>query len=438
MIWWFYNLLFVVAFIVLMPRFLWRMRRRGGYARDFMNRIGRYRPEVEAQLGEGGRVWLHAVSVGEVFVALDIMKRWRERDPSVRFVLSVTTSTGHAIAERELPPADALIYFPVDFPPVINRVLDLVRPAAIILVEIEIWPNLIRSAHRRGIPVMMVNGRMSERSHRGYRKLRAFTSRVLPLMSPLCMQSDEDAARILDLGARPDAVTVTGSAKYDIAPDAGAADDARVRGILRRAGVGDQHMIMLGGSTWPGEEDALIDVYKGLKSRYRRLVLVLVPRHVERRDEVVGVIRDHARTCVLRSSITETSPVRPEPPDVLLVDTTGELKEFYACADVIFVGKSLTRHGGQNIIEPAVYGKPIVVGPHMENFRAIVRDFEAAGALIRVETLQQMRRAIDDLLDDPDKRHEVGTAASGVVQAGKGAIDRMLDLVIPSVADSRE
>ncbi len=197
--------------------------------------------------------------------------------------------------------------------------------------------------------------------------------------------------------------------------------------MLAEAQITDQHLIVLGGSTWPGEEDALMDAYKGLKTRHRNLVMIFAPRHVERVDDVERDIRTHAMTYALRSKLGR-EPVR-NTPQILVLDTTGELKHFYSCADVIFIGKSLTQHGGQNPIEAALYGKPVICGPHMENFRGVVEDFRQADALIQVPDLQNLRRSIDDLLSNAQRREMMGARAAEVVEKKRGVLERTLDLL---------
>lgn len=426
MVWILYNVLFAVGFTLMLPRFLLRMARRGGYARDFGQRFGRYDDELQDRLASARRVWVHAVSVGEIFVALKMMQQWRARRPDLRFVLTTTTSTGYALARRELPSDDVLLYFPLDLPFIARRVLDLIRPQAIVLVELELWPNLIRLAHERAIPVMLANGRVSDRSYRGYQRLRFFSRRLLPLIDLFCVQTRLDGDRLAALGAPRNRIQALGSAKYDVAV-ADHSGEEKARALLAEAQITEQHQIVLGGSTWPGEEDALMDAYKGLKTRHRNLVMVIAPRHVERADAVVREIKEHALTFVRRSQLGR-EPVR-RTPQVLLLDTTGELKNFYACADVIFVGKSLTQHGGQNPIEPALHGKPIVCGPHMENFRGVVEDFRNADALIQVPDLQNLRRTLDELLSDAQRRHSMGQRAAEVVEEKRGVIDHTLDLL---------
>ena len=425
MIWWLYNLGFAFGFSLMLPRFLWRMARRGGYARNFLQRFGRYSPETRAQLAEGGRVWIHAVSVGEVGVALRLILELRAAQPALRFVLSTTTSTGHAVARKQLDPAIPLIYFPLDVPPVSRRVVRLIRPRALLLIENEMWPNLIRTARKHNVPVAMINARISAHSFRGYRLLRFLTRQLLPQFSAFYAQGQPDADRLIALGAPADRLRVMGSAKYDLAP-AGAGGEEKARTALTEAGFAAARPLLLGGSTWPGEETVLLDTLVALRPLVPDLALVLVPRHAERRAEVLREIEARHLKVVCRSEMK-----KQERPDVLLVDTTGELRNFYAVASVIFVGKSLTQHGGQNIIEPAACAKPVLVGPNMENFESIVPDFLAARALVQVSDAAGLRAAAARLLQDPAEAQAMGARAAAVVSGKSGALHATVQQLLP-------
>ncbi len=425
MIWWLYNLGFAFGFSLMLPRFLWRMARRGGYARNFLQRFGRYSPETRAQLAEGGRVWIHAVSVGEVGVALRLILELRAAQPELRFVLSTTTSTGHAVARKQLDPAIPLIYFPLDVPPVSRRVVRLIRPRALLLIENEMWPNLIRTARKHNVPVAMINARISAHSFRGYRLLRFLTRQLLPQFSAFYAQGQPDADRLIALGAPADRLRVMGSAKYDLAP-AGAGGAEKARTALTEAGFAAASPLLLGGSTWPGEEAVLLDTLVALRPLVPDLALVLVPRHAERRAEVLREIEERHLKVVCRSEMN-----KQERPDVLLVDTTGELRNFYAVASVIFVGKSLTQHGGQNIIEPAACAKPVLVGPNMENFESIVPDFLAARALVQVGDAAGLRAAAARLLQDPAEAQAMGARAAAVVSGKSGALHATVQQLLP-------
>ncbi len=434
MIWWLYNLLFPVAFAFLLPHFLLRMLRRGGYGRDFSQRFGRYGAAEAARLAAPGRpIWIQAVSVGELAVAFSFMDEVRRRDPAVRFVLTTNTSTGHALALKKIQAPDVTLYFPMDVPWVIPGALRRIRPSAVVLVENEMWPNLIRYARRQGIPTVMVNGRISEHSFRGYRKIRFITRRLLPQIHWFCAQSAVDRDRLLALGAPADRVEIAGSAKYDLEPTAPTAE-ARACALLAKIGVKPGHPVLVGGSTWAGEEEVLLDFYREAKPAYPGLMLVLVPRHAERRGEVLEEIRKRGLGVIQRSQFPDGAALPDKRPDVLLVDTTGELRGFYAAADVVFVGKSLTQTGGQNPIEPARDGKPVVVGPHMENFAAIARDFLEARAWAQAQDADELKAVLRLLLGNPAERARLGRAAAELVARQAGATRRMADRVLAARA----
>jgi len=431
MFWFVYNVLFAVGYTLMMPHFLLRMWRRGGYRKGFLHRLGRYEPDVRRRLQERRRIWIHAVSVGEIFVALRFMEEIRNAQPGTAFVLTTTTSTGHKMAEGKLNANDVLLYFPTDFPAVVNRVLNIVNPIAILLTESELWPNLIRKAKGRGIPIILINGRISESSFKGYRRIRVFFSKVLRWMDLLLVQSDMDRQRLVELGADPTSVRVMGSAKYDIT-QSNAAGQEGIRQVLKSCDMAGDSLLLVGGSTWKGEEEILLDLLKRLRPEFPALKLVLVPRHAERRAEVEGVIKASGLSHVRRSEIGK-APAASATSDVLLVDTTGELKDFYASADIIFVGKSLTSKGGQNIIEPAGLAKPIIVGPHMSNFEGVVADFLAADAIVQVSDVAGLELAVRVLLCDRDRREGLGRRAKDVVAAKKGACRESVKAILATI-----
>jgi 3-deoxy-D-manno-octulosonic-acid transferase len=429
-IWWVYNLLFPIAFAFLLPHFIMRMLRRGGYSRNFAQRFGMYK-EAEATLldAPGRPIWIQAVSVGELAVAFSFMEEVRHQDPTVRFVLTTNTSTGHRLALKKIKMPDVTLYFPMDVPWVMPRVLRRIRPAAVVLIENEMWPNLIRYARKQGIPSIMINGRISEHSFQGYRKVRFITRKLLPQIHWFCVQSIPDRDRLLALGAPADRVEITGSAKYDLERTPLEAR-RRARAVLTKIGVRETDPVLLGGSTWAGEEEVLLDIYRKARATRSNLMLVLVPRHAERREEVLAAIRSQALTVCQRSQYADEAEPLAKRPDVLLVDTTGELRGFYAVSDLIFVGKSLTQTGGQNPIEPAKDGKPIVVGPHMENFPAISQDFLAAHAYAQAGDAKELEGLILDLLDNSAERVRLGRAAAELVLRKAGAISLMADRVL--------
>ena len=435
MIWWVYNLVFPVAFAFLLPHFLLRMLRRGGYGQHFLQRFGHYGAGEAARIDAPGRpIWIQAVSVGELAVAFSFMEEIRRQDPTVRFVLTTNTSTGHRLALQKIREPDVTLYFPMDVPWVVPRVLRRLRPSVVVLVENEMWPNLIRYARLQRIPTVMINGRISEHSFRGYRRIRFITRRLLPQIHWFCVQSDDDRERLLALGAPAERVEVTGSAKYDITPTGpGAAE--RARAVLAKIGVKPGDPVLVGGSTWDGEEEVLLDLFGDARVRHPGLMLVLVPRHAERREQVLEAIRRRGLAVAQRSRLPDDAPPPAERPDVLLVDTTGELRGFYAVADVVFVGKSLTQTGGQNPIEPAIDGKPIVVGPHMENFPAVSRDFKKAGAWRQARDAGDLQAMVLRLLENAEERGRLGTAAAELVECKAGATRLMAQRVLSARVD---
>lgn len=423
MIWLIYNLLFPVVFLLALPYYLLRMVRRGGYWKGFVQRLGVYDAGLKERLAARPRVWVHAVSVGETFVALRFMEEWRKTHSNMAFVLSVNTSTGRDLAAKLMHPDDVMVYFPVDTPPVLWRVFRTLRPTLLVLTECEFWPNLIGMARKRGVPVMLINGRLSDRSFRGYRRFRWLFRPVLQLINRLSVQSAQDRERFLELGVDPASVQVAGSAKYDVALQ-GPGNLETARQILKEGGIGPDALVLLGGSTWAGEEDILLDRVVRLRGNHPGLKLVLVPRHAERRDEVVEAIRKRGLAYVQRSKGGAVQG--GERTDVLLADTTGELRHLYTAATVIFVGKSLTQHGGQNPIEPAACGKPILVGPHMENFADVMREFLGAGAVLQVADAAALEQGIRNLLGDEGERRRLGERAFGVVQRNRGSLKAMI------------
>jgi len=438
MIWFFYNLLFPLGFLILLPKFLSRMMRRGGYRKHFEQRFGFYGKGTTARLAEVRRIWVHAVSVGEIQIALRLMEAVRLANPEARFVLSTATSTAHALAKNALNSDDVLIYFPIDLPGVMKRTFNAIHPLKLILVECEFWPNLIRQAHRRKVPIALMNGRISDSSFRGYMRVRPLTRSLLERIDSFCVQSRQDADRIMAMGARPASVHTLGTAKYDLLPPA--SNVATVaRFIFQKMGVPEPAKILLGGSTWPGEEEALCAIYRTLKADHPELFLVLVPRHAERREEVQQLIGEQGLSCTLlsqlRDSFSEDVVFRGSnemrgtvlgTSSVLLVDTTGELMNFYAVSDVVFVGKSLYEHGGQNPIEPALFGKAIIVGPNMENFGSVMDDFKGKEALYQVQDISELEEKIEKLLVDSTARTQLGRAAQQVVESHRGVIDKMV------------
>jgi 3-deoxy-D-manno-octulosonic-acid transferase len=427
MYWWLYNVAFVTGFTLLLPRYLWRMCRRGGYARGFTQRFARYDEQTLSKLEARRRIWIHAVSVGEVYVALRFIETYRRQHPELAFVLTTNTSTGHRIAEARLHADDVLLYFPIDLPVIVNRVLERLRPEALVLTECELWPNLVRLADDRGVPIALLNGRVSDSSYRGYRMCRPLFRNLLQRFAVALVQGEQDASRIRELGARPERTHVLGTAKYDVATK----DTSKmelIRGVLDAAGFPAGAPVLVGGSTWPGEERILLEVYEHVRQDVKALKLVLVPRHFERAAEVERELNGVGANYVKRSAL-EPGKTGKQDADVLLLDSTGELVGVYAHATVIFVGKSLSNHGGQNIIEPALFGKPVLFGPNMENFPVVVEDFLTADAAVQVADQAELEARVRELLVDPAAADALGARAAELVSLKRGCMERSVELI---------
>jgi 3-deoxy-D-manno-octulosonic-acid transferase len=430
--WFFYNLFFAVGYAAMLPHFLLRMRRRGGYRARWRDRFGRYDDATRRRLNAADaprRIWIHAVSVGEVYVAGQLMRELRRRAPALRFVLSTTSSTGWREADKQLAPDDVLIYNPLDFPGCARRALDAIRPERYILVESEIWPNLLRACAARGIPAYLVNARVSDRSAPGYRALRVWFGPVLRSLRLILAQSELDRQRLLAAGADPARTQAVGSVKFDVA-ERNAEKEALAAAILARADMGKDRVVLVGGSTWPGEEEALLGIYARLRASQPGLRLALIPRHFERGDAVAAAIEQAGFACIRRSRLTAGAAPPADGAAVLLVDTTGEMMGFYGNADLVFVGKSLCAHGAQNMIEPCLCGVATVVGPHTENFRPVMADLLAADALIQVPDAAALERELARLAGDPTARRELGRRAAAAVNRRRGVVGACAGLLL--------
>lgn len=428
--WFLYNILFFIAGLFLLPHFYLKMKRRGGYKANFKNRFGRYTPEQLKNIGEGGAILIHAVSVGEVGVAFQFMASMREVNPNQRFVISTTSSTGWKEAEKRLTEKDILIYNALDLPIFVNRELDRIKPSAFITVETEIWPNLIRACARRSIPMFIVNGRISDKTAPTYRKLRFWFGPVLRLFKLILVQSDLDASRFISAGANPETIQVTGSFKFDVAKR-NEVKEAMWKELLEKSAFNAPQMILLGASTWDGEEALLLDTYKALSQKYPNLRLILVPRHFERREVVEKEISARGLNSVRKSDLDSGAyKVKPlTDRDVILADTTGEIMGLFPFAAVTVVGRTFRSQGGQNMIEPCLVGVPTIVGPETQNFRPVMADLLASKAIIQLSKDEELIPELDRLLGDETARKELGTTASNAVLARRGVVNHCVNAV---------
>ena len=421
----FYNLLFPFLFLLYLPFYLVHLARRGGVTRAYAQRLGLFDRQTKRSLAALERpIWIHAVSVGETVAALSFIQKWRARRPDLRIVFSTTTTTGYALARKKMPEDIPLIYSPIDFWCVVRRTLRLVNPAMLVIFEVEIWPNLILETAKRGGRVALVNGRMSDKSSRSYARFGFFFRPLFQAFSAICVQTPEDEKRIRRIVGDTVPITVCNTMKFDQVPDT---DNADLSGLLREIFGCDKPIVWTAGSTHAGEEELVLEAYRRLAPDFPDLRLVLVPRHHERSPDVERLLARHK----LRYRLFEPREGREEPPppaDVLLVNTTGELMNFYGASDIVFVGKSLAgNEGGHNIIEPAIFGKAILHGAAMQNFRAVAAIFRQKKAAVEIAADNELEPAVRRLLESADERNALGHRARAVVETSRGAIDCTLD-----------
>jgi 3-deoxy-D-manno-octulosonic-acid transferase len=415
-----YTATLAAGLVGYLPVALWRQSTRG-VPLHLRARMGRDTPRVA-----GPTAWVHAVSVGEAIAATALVDGLRSMYPELPVVMTTVTDTGASIVHERFAGVATHRFFPIDLPGAARRVIEAINPAFLVCMETELWPNTLRAVAQRKVPVMIANGRLSDRSFRRYRLVRTFLSSVLRDVSVFAMQSQEDARRIIALGAVPERVFVTGNVKNDALADPAGALELWGRLLGLRAG----QPVWVAGSTHRGEEEAVLDAHQSLRSEFPDLVLVLAPRHPERVPEVLDLITGRGWSAVRRSEIRRTSPMRVEgTPPIIVLDTVGELAQLYAVADVVFMGGSLVPAGGHNMLEPAIRRKPVLTGPHTTNFREAVALLVESGGGIVVHDATELAGELRRLLADPDLRAKLGMLACDAVASRHGAVRATLELV---------
>jgi len=392
------------------------------YRRNLKERFGIYPPRLLEDPRDPRPLWIHAVSVGEMMAASPLISELRRQRPGEKMILSTVTATGNRVAREKFPDAGAILFFPLDFRWIVGRSLRQLCPRAVLITETELWPHFLRSCAERGIPCILINGRLSEASFRRYRWVRPFFRDMVKGMPLLCMQSEADLARMVALGADPSRVRWTGNLKFDqYAKEEG--EDPRPR-LLQELMIGEPMPIFIAGSTHRGEEEAAIEAYLTAKRKVANLLLILAPRHPERLAEVERLLSErgliYSRRSLLRTGV-------PREGDVILLDTMGELGKIYSLGAVIFVGGSLASVGGHNILEPAFYGRPILIGPHMENFREIAELFLSGGGALTVRDASDLGQGLLRFLLHPAEAQAVGEEAQKILRRHRGATLRTLE-----------
>jgi 3-deoxy-D-manno-octulosonic-acid transferase len=413
-----YTLLLALGMACALPYYWWRGRSDGRYLRTFRERMGRLPPGLSAS---GPSIWIHAVSVGEVIAAGTLIAPLRRRFPAHALFLSTTTLTGHTVAHERLSGLDGLFFAPFDFPGPVRSTLRAIRPALFVLIDTELWPNMLWQTHRSGAKIALVNGRISERSFPRYKRLRPWLTRVLENVDVFLMQAEIYAERLVAVGAVSERVRVTGSLKFDAAREESPSAELRARLGTPSA----DSPLWVAGSTVPDEESAVLEAFGRVRREHPRTRLLLAPRHPERADQVSALIQAAGFHCVRRSQLQPGEWSSPE--TVLLLDTLGELAQTYSLASVVFVGGSLVPKGGHNILEAAAAARPIIVGPHMHNFQQIAEVFRAEGAMLEVSTGAALGEAVSNLLGDPVRCAALGQQGRAIIERHRGVVARTVD-----------
>ncbi len=415
-----YNLLLPVAFLGFVPGLLWKLWRRPGWKATFLERFGIFGRRQDRLAECKGAIYIHAVSVGETMIALAFIRRYLERFPDRRFVLATTTTTGQALAREKAPAGVKVIFSPLDFRRMVRRTLDLLEPKEIVIFETELWPNLIDLAAKRGIPLVLANGRISDRSARGYRRWKFFFAPLLEAFRLIAAQSEADAGRFRSIapGAR---VENFGNLKFDqrVPAEIG---DAGLDGCF---GPGP-HRIMMTASTHPGEEALALAAFQSLRGEFPDLKLLLVPRHAERGPDLELMLKK-SNVSFVRRSLAKASP---QPVDCVLADTTGEMLKLMKSAEIVIMGKTLAGHTeGQNPIEPALLGKAIIAGDNLRNFRFVRAQLAENHGIELLARDEDLTATIRSLLLDDSRRAELGRHAAEAVRRNTGATDRTIDAI---------
>jgi len=433
-----YSLMFGAALLLTAPWWLVRMLGSGKYRAGLGERLG----QVPARLfqtkavGTAPVIWVHAVSVGEVLAVAGLIAELRQRFPQYRTVVSTTTRTGQTLARQRFGESDAF-YFPLDLPFAIRPYLQCLRPELVVIAETEFWPNFLRLAAAAGARIAIVNARISDRSFPRYRRLRLLFASVLRLPMAFLAQSEQDAGRLAEIGADRSRIRVSGNLKFDVRPPGETPLVARLRTALHRAEAGP---VLVCGSTVEGEEPPVLQAFQVVREEFPRAMLLLAPRHPERFQSVADLVqatglpwmrRSRWHAGEARTNEASKAAVEPVGGSVFLLDSIGELGSVYALADVAFVGGSLAPRGGHNILEPALFAVPVLVGPHMENFREIFALFSQAGALRVVRSGEELAATWRELLTNNEERLALGRRAASAVAGHRGATERTLAALEP-------
>ena len=372
-------------------------------------------------------IWIHAVSVGEMKTASILAPLLREKFPSHKIIFSSVTHTGNKVARTVATPEEEVFYLPFDLSFITNKVVKTIKPELFLCLETELWPNLISSLHRFNVKTILVNGRISNRSYIGYKRIRLIVSRLLRKFSLILMQSEQDAARVLDLGAPKERIFTVGNLKFDLLL---LGPGNRRHEIRDKLGIGKEESLLVAGSTHRGEEEIILDCFLRLKREYKNLKLLIAPRHVERTQEIEQIIARHNLTS-LRYSTNGPTGQRATGNEIIILNIIGELKSIYSAADIVFIGGSLVKKGGQNPIEPAALSRPVIFGKYMFNFQDVAKSFLENKGAIQVQDKDGLYSSIKLLLNDSAEKKRLGVNAKHTVDKNSGSSQRTIDLILP-------
>ena len=411
-----YNLVALLLVVLALPVFVFRTFHEAGFAERLRQSFGFLPEDALRPVAQKNCIWLHAASVGEIVAASPIVKEFRHELPEYPILVSVVTASGYAMAKRIIKDADSIIYFPLDLPWLSTWVVGKIMPLVFLPVETELWPNFLKAARSYHIPVMMVNGRISDKSVKRYHYLRGILSDMIGTVVKFCMQSKIDAKYIIELGADPSRVIVTGNTKFDQTYTD--VSETEKQQLLDEMGLSEHHPILLAGSTHKGEEEIIFAAFKAVKAQFADARLVLAPRDTMRADEVIHLATGFELTAKRRTILQEQSGTGHE---IVILDTIGELGKVYSIGDIIFVGGSLIPHGGHNILEPAAHGKPILIGPHMHNFKDTYALFSARNACLTITDANQLTEKVLEILNNDSLRQAMASETLAIIKENRGA-----------------
>jgi 3-deoxy-D-manno-octulosonic-acid transferase len=420
-----YNMALIAGALISSPYWVLRILFTPKYRKNFIQRFGHYPQEIINQLENKKPLWIHAVSVGETLTAIILVKEIKKKYPDLPIMISNVTVTGHQISQQNKALFAGIIYFPLDFPWIVAKSLCKFNPRALVIMETELWPNFLSAAKKKNIPIILANGRISDRSVKRYLKIKPLVRAVAQCFTALLMQSAEDAKRMEKIGGEAGKIEVTGNLKFDLNPPHPSPEE--IQALKVQFGLeGNNKEVWVAGSTHPGEEEHILKAVKALRTHFPQFTLILAPRHPERAEEVEKLIEQYGFTSIRRSLMKKDASYQR---DVYLIDTVGELSKLYLLGQVAFVGGSLITKGGHNVLEPAILEKPVLFGPYMSNFRDSAELLLAAKGGLQVQSGEELPQALETLYLNPESALQTGKNGAAAVRANSGATQKTLSTI---------